>query len=102
MLPSIFDKWKIIYSPPMVGADRFDSDYLARSIGSSWIDMNLFSVSPDLVVVDRDQLPLIKLIEEHGIDVLPLKLRHSRMMGGGFHCATLDTKRKGSLENYFE
>ncbi|MET8160744.1 hypothetical protein ABZT47_30680 [Sphaerisporangium sp. NPDC005289] len=102
MLPSIFDKWKIIYSPPMTGADRFDSDYLSRSIGSGWIDMNLFSVRPDLVVVDRDQLPLIKLIEDQGIDVLPLKLRHSRMMGGGFHCTTLDTRRRGGLENYFE
>jgi N-dimethylarginine dimethylaminohydrolase len=101
MLPPIFDNWTVIFSPPMVGADRFDSAYLAQAIGSSWIDMNLFSLSPDLVTVDRDQLPLIRLLEEHGIDVLPLKLRHSRMLGGGFHCATLDTKRTGSMENYF-
>ncbi|WP_199757732.1 inosamine-phosphate amidinotransferase 1 [Micromonospora sp. Llam0] len=102
MLPPIFDKWKIIYSPPMVGADRFDSTYLSRAIGSRWIDMNLFSLKPDLVLVDRDQLPLIKLLEEQGITVVPLKIRHSRMLAGGFHCSTLDTKRKGSMENYFE
>ncbi|MEU5272491.1 inosamine-phosphate amidinotransferase 1 [Streptomyces hygroscopicus] len=102
MLPPIFDSWKIVYSPPMVGSDRFDSDYLSRSIGSSWIDMNLFSISPELVVVDRDQLPLIKVLEEHGIDVVPLKLRHARMFGGGFHCTTLDTRREGAMENYFE
>ncbi|MET9385471.1 inosamine-phosphate amidinotransferase 1 [Streptomyces sp. NPDC002928] len=101
MLPSIFDTWEIIYSPPMVGGDRFDSDYLSRAIGSSWIDMNLFSISPDLVVVDRDQLPLMKLLEENGLNVLPLKLRHSRMFAGGFHCTTLDTRREGTMESYF-
>ena len=101
MLPSIFDSWEIIYSPPMVGTDRFDSDYLSSAIGSSWIDMNLFSISPGLVVVDRDQLPLIRLLEEHGMEVAPLKLRHARMFAGGFHCTTLDTRREGALESYF-
>jgi N-dimethylarginine dimethylaminohydrolase len=101
MLPPIFASWDIIYSPPMVGADRFDDAYLSRAVGSSWIDMNLFSIRPDLVVVDRDQVPLMRLLDQHGVDVLPLKLRHSRMLAGGFHCATLDTKRTGSMENYF-
>ena len=36
-----------------------------------------------------------------GLDVLSLRLRHSRMMGGGFHCVTLDIRRKGTLERYF-
>ncbi|WKU03687.1 scyllo-inosamine-4-phosphate amidinotransferase [Micromonospora sp. HUAS LYJ1] len=102
MLPPIFDNWTVLYSPPMVGADRFDSEYLSRTIGSRWIDMNLFSVRPDLVVVDRDQAPLIRLLEKNGLDVLSLKLRHSRMLGGGFHCTTLDTRRRGAMESYFE
>lgn len=101
MLPSIFDKWQVIYSPPLVGTDRFDGEYLRKSIGSSWIDMNLFSIRPDLVAVDKDQLPLIRLLEAHGVEALPLKLRHSRMLAGGFHCVTLDTKRRGTMESYF-
>jgi arginine deiminase len=79
-----------------------DADYLSKSIGSDWIDMNLFSISPDLVVVDRDQTDLIKLLEKRGLDVIPLKLRHSRMLGGGFHCATLDIRRAGTLQRYFD
>jgi N-dimethylarginine dimethylaminohydrolase len=102
MLPQFLQSWKVIYSPPLVGVDRFDDDYISRSIGSRWIDMNLFSISPDLVVVDRDQLPLIKLLEVNGLDVLPLKLRHSRMLAGGFHCVTLDTRRQGRMESYFK
>lgn len=64
--------------------------------------MNLFSISPNLAVVDRDQIGLIKLLEKHGVEVIPLKLRHAKMMGGGFHCVTLDIRRTGTLERYFE
>ena len=101
-LPEFLKQWEVIYSPPMESTDRFDADYLSRSIGSKWIDMNLFSINPDLVVVDRDQTALIKLLEKQGIDVIPLKLRHSKMLGGGFHCITLDTRRKGTLQQYFD
>jgi N-dimethylarginine dimethylaminohydrolase len=101
-LPDIFRQWDVIYSPPMENKDCYDADYISRSIGSRWIDMNIFSISPELVVVDRDQSALIKLLEKHGLDVIPLKLRHSKLMGGGFHCVTLDTRRKGHLERYFD
>jgi N-dimethylarginine dimethylaminohydrolase len=45
---------------------------------------------------------LIKLLEKHGLDVIPIKLRHSKMLGGGFHCVTLDVRRRGKLERYFD
>ena len=64
--------------------------------------MNMFSINPNLVVVDQHQSALIKLLEKHGIDVLPLRLRHSKMLGGGFHCTTLDIRRKGTLQSYFD
>jgi N-dimethylarginine dimethylaminohydrolase len=101
-LPKFLKQWEVIYSPPMENTEQFDADYLSKSIGSKWIDMNLFSINPNLVVVDRDQTALIKLLEKQGIDVIPLKLRHSKMMGGGFHCVTLDTRRKGTLQQYFD
>jgi N-dimethylarginine dimethylaminohydrolase len=101
-LPEILNQWEVIYSPPMENTDRFDADYLAKSIGSKWIDMNLFSINPNLAVVDRDQTALIRLLENHGIDVVPLKLRHSKMLGGGFHCVTLDIRRSGTLQRYFD
>ena len=101
-LPEILKQWEVIYSPPMESTASFDANYLSRSIGSKWIDMNLFSINPGLVVVDRDQTGLIRLLEKKGIDVAPLKLRHAKMLGGGFHCTTLDIRRSGSLERYFE
>ena len=101
-LPDIFKQWDVVYSPPMENTDRFGADYLSKSIGSKWIDMNVFSISPDRVVVDCDQSALIKVLEKHGLEVIPLKLRHSKMMGGGFHCVTLDIRRAGSMECYFD
>ena len=55
-----------------------------------------------LFVVDRDQTALIRLLEKQGLDVVPLKLRHSRMLGGGFHCVTLDIRRRGTFQRYFD
>jgi len=101
-LPEILKQWNVIYSPPMENTGRYDADYLSRSIASNWIDMNLFSINPNLVVVDRDQTGLIKLLEKQGIDVIPLKLRHAKMLGGGFHCITLDVRRTGTLQRYFD
>jgi len=101
-MPEILKQWEVIYSPPMEGQDTHDAGYLSRSIGSKWIDMNVFSINPNLVVADRDQTALIKLLERHGIDVIRLKLRHSKLLGGGFHCVTLDVRRVGPLERYFD
>jgi len=101
-LPEILKQWDVIYSPPMENTDRYDADYLSKSIGSKWIDMNLFSINPNLVVVDQDQTGLIKLLEKQGLDVIPLKLRHAKMLGGGFHCVTLDIRRTGTLQRYFD
>ncbi len=60
---------------------------------SEWIGANLLSVSPELAVVDKHQTEIIEKLEKHGIDVLPLQLRHARIISGGFHCVTLDLAR---------
>jgi hypothetical protein len=76
----------------------YDAEYLSRSIDGKWIDMNLFDISPNLVVVDQDQTVLNELMEKQGLDFMRLKLRHSKMLGGEYHCITLDTRRTGTLQ----
>src|SRR4029078_12334333 len=99
-LPKILKQWKVMYSPPMENTDRYDPEYLAMCIGSDWIDMNCFSIGPNLVVVDRNQPTLIKLLEGEGLEVIPLKLRHSKLLGGGPHCVTLDVRTEGHFALY--
>ncbi|MEU3059738.1 inosamine-phosphate amidinotransferase 1 [Streptomyces subrutilus] len=95
-MPEFLRSWQAITCPDLVDIG-FTGD---RPHCSVWIGMNLLVVRPDLAVVDRRQTGLIKLLEKHGMDVLPLQLTHSRTLGGGFHCATLDVRRTGSLETY--
>jgi glycine amidinotransferase/scyllo-inosamine-4-phosphate amidinotransferase 1 len=96
-LPEPLKKWDVLVAPTMV-----ESAYSAlQPISSAWIGMNLLMLAPDLAVVDAHQTELIRMLEQKGINTLPLKLRHSRLLSGGFHCITLDVRRTGTLENYF-
>ena len=61
---------------------------------SKWIALNMLSIDPKTVVVDAKQEDMIAVLEDHfGMNVVPLELRHSRTLGGGFHCVTLDLVR---------
>ena len=96
-LPEPLKKWDILVCPDMVEVNYSN----ISPICSIWLGMNLLMLSPNLAVVDKHQLPLIKLLKKQGIDVIPILLRHGRILGGGPHCITLDVKRSGSLESYF-
>ena len=61
---------------------------------SKWIGMNTLSINPDTVIVDAAQTDIIKRLEAMKFTVIPHTLRHSRTLGGGFHCVTLDTWRQ--------
>ena len=71
-----------------------------ESGASEWIAMNVLSLTPELVVIEQSQVPLMRLLERHGIQSLPIRLRHMRTLGGGPHCVTLDLVREGELADY--
>ncbi len=96
-LPKLLQQWEIIASPEMVDIG-LTKPYTSTT---EWIGMNLLMVNPNLAIVDQHQLPLIRLLEKYQIDVIPLRLRHARALGGGFHCVTLDIRRKGEVRDYF-
>lgn len=61
---------------------------------SKWIALNMLSIDPRTVIVDAKQQAMIQALEQGmGMTVIPLELRHSRTLGGGFHCVTLDLVR---------
>lgn len=94
-LPKIFKKWKVLLAP-----EPIDVGYTGVAYGSAWISLNLFMLSPYIAVVEKSQKSLIKMLEDNGIDCIPLQWRHGRTLGGGFHCVTLDVRRRGKLEDY--
>ena len=62
--------------------------------------MDVFATMLHLGLVHDLQLPLIRLLEGRGFNVIPIRMRHLYSMMGGLHCSTLDTVREGSLEDY--
>jgi N-dimethylarginine dimethylaminohydrolase len=56
--------------------------------------MNMLSIDENTVVIDAAQTQLIKDLDRCGITSIPLTLRHSRTLGGSFHCVTLDLVRE--------
>ena len=69
-------------------------DFYQYPYASKWIAMNMLVLDPETVIIDAAQTQLITILKKHGIDSIPLTLSHSRTLGGGFHCVTLDTRRR--------
>lgn len=86
--PRVFDNWEKIWVDDCVARDFYQYPY-----ASKWIGMNLLVVDKHTVIVDRLQQPLIAVLKQHNFEVIELELRHSRTLGGGFHCVTLDLSR---------
>jgi N-dimethylarginine dimethylaminohydrolase len=69
-------------------------DFYQYPYASKWIAVNMLSIDPQTVIVDAAQTDLIHNLENRlGMKVIPHTLRHSRTLGGGFHCTTLDLVR---------
>ena len=89
--PRAFKDWeKIWVTEDMIVAQNF----YQYPYASKWIAMNLLVLDPETVIIDAAQTQLINVLKSKGIDSIPLTLSHSRTLGGGFHCVTLDTRRK--------
>jgi len=89
--PRAFDSWeKIWITDDMIVPQTF----YQYPYASNWIALNLLSVNPSTVIMDATQTKIHTVLKQHGISVIPLTLSHSRTLGGGFHCVTLDTERQ--------
>jgi len=95
---------------PLRGWDRLnmeDSDENAYSpeellLASKQIDVNVLSIDERHVLINEHATHTIRALEKHGFEPIPIRFRHSRIFGGGLHCASLDIRRNESLENYFD
>lgn len=69
-------------------------------LASQSIGINVLSLDEEHVVVQDIQAALIKDLEHAGLTPVPCRWRHGRSLGGGFHCVTLDIRRRGGPERY--
>lgn len=94
--PALFAGWDVVWCP----APPADPATGPFTLSSPWLSMNLLMIDTDLAVVDADHPSLLRVLERRGITVIPIRLRHARTLGGGFHCVSLDVRRDGGLEDY--
>jgi glycine amidinotransferase/scyllo-inosamine-4-phosphate amidinotransferase 1 len=87
--PQMFHDWDKIYVDDVESQDFYQYPY-----ASKWIGLNMLSIDANTVIVDAAQINLIRTLEQRGFTVIPHTLRHSRTLGGGFHCVTLDLVRQ--------
>jgi len=87
-IPRAFQDWECIFIDDVVPQAFYQYPY-----ASKWIAMNMLVVNPSTVIVDAAQHNLIELLVKKNFTVIPRTLRHSRTLGGGFHCVTLDLHR---------
>jgi N-dimethylarginine dimethylaminohydrolase len=90
-VPRCLESWDKIW---ITDEDVVAQDFYQYPYASKWIAMNCLSLDSQTVIVDAAQHSIIKKIEAQKITVIPLTLRHSRTLGGGFHCVTLDLWRQ--------
>jgi glycine amidinotransferase len=98
-LPEPLRSWDVII-PPEPRSDNFpqyDGDLI---LTTRFIDLNVLSVSPDTVLVNDACPELMRKLDRGGFTTVPVRHRHRRLFGGGFHCFTLDTVRDGTAEDY--
>ena len=88
-LPRVLKDWEVIYCNHVEEQGFFQYPY-----ASKWIALNMLVVNPHTVIVDKNQPMLIDFLEKNQFTVVPMQLRHSRTLGGGFHCVTLDLHRE--------
>ena len=95
-LPSILSSWELRAAPDPVVNSTTPID-----LSSAWLSMNVVMINPEQVIVEASQEPLIAMLRDWGFDPIPCPFTNYFVFGGAFHCATLDVRRRGTLESYF-
>ncbi len=87
--------WDLIETAPPA-----TPDYWHLPIASKWVSMNILSLDPERIIVERQEEATQKLLQKLGFQVIPVDFRHFYSFGGSFHCATCDIRRNSKLEEY--
>lgn len=100
-LPAPLQDWDIVVPPEQDESVFPDYGPFGFELTSRYIDINVLSIDEDTVVVNSLCPDLMRTLEKKGLTVVPVRHRHRRLFGGGFHCFTLDTVRAGGFQDYF-
>jgi glycine amidinotransferase len=98
-LPPLLKSWDILIAPEPEPIE----DMLTRlvTMNDRWLSINILMIDTRRVIVDPHYVGLMRAFEAWGFEPVPCPFLHYAALGGSFHCATLDVRRRGALESYF-
>lgn len=96
-LPAMFRTWEILVAPTPTVPDSHPFYFTSK-----WLSLNVLSLDEKRVVVEAAEQPMIDFLKNRGFEPIPVPFRQFGSLGGAFHCATCDVRRRGSLQSYFE
>jgi glycine amidinotransferase len=97
-LPEVFkgSGWEILECPK----PNMPDDHLMYTC-SKWLNMNVLMLDKERVLVSKGEDNLIRAFKDWGFEPIEVNFYHFESIAGGLHCATVDIRRRGSLESYF-
>jgi glycine amidinotransferase len=95
-LPPMFNSWEVLVAPEPTYLDDH-----ALYFSSDWLTINTLSIDEKRIVVEEQEKPLIDALKKWGFEPIPIPFRNFYSFGGSVHCATLDVRRRGTLQSYF-
>lgn len=99
-LPEVLRSWDVLLAPE---PNPIDERLLKiTSMCGKWLNMNVLMIDEKRVIAERHHTDMLRALENWGFEPIPCDLMHYAPFGGSFHCATLDIRRRGTLESYFE
>jgi len=98
LLPKPLQTWDVIR---FADEDHYVGDDYDLLLASKGINVNVLSLDERHVVINELASQTIRTLEKHKFVPVPLRLRHSRIYSGAFHCSSLDIYRDETLEDYF-
>ncbi len=90
------NQWEVVEAAPSIRGVGFHSPEI-----SNWISMNVICLDENRVIVEEKEELMIKLLESLGSEVITCPFSDVYKFGGGFHCCTVDIRRRGGLKSYF-
>jgi glycine amidinotransferase len=97
-VPEVFRKsgWDILVCPEPEMPASFPMYNCSR-----WIMMNVVMLDEERVIVSREESRFIKALKDWGFKPISCNFYNFETIGGGFHCASVDIRRRGTLQAYF-
>ena len=98
-LPDVLKTWEILVAPDPTPIE--DRVLKITSLCGKWLSMNILMIDEKRVIVDPHHVNMMRAMEKWGFEPIPCEFLHYAAFGGAFHCATLDVRRRGTLQSYF-